>query len=128
MIVLFDGDCGFCEACVRWIIDRDPAGVCRFAPLRSDAARAQLAPWNHVPEEYATLVAITENGILTASDAAVGVAGVLKFPWSLLGWLRWIPRPVRDGVYYWIAFHRHRLGCSNEKRLPRRNDLRRFLE
>ncbi len=34
-ILLYDGDCGVCNAAVWFIIDRDPGARFRFAPLAS---------------------------------------------------------------------------------------------
>ena len=42
-VVLFDGDCSFRNATVRWTIRRDPLARLRFAPLRSAAARRAIA-------------------------------------------------------------------------------------
>src|ERR1700722_9034784 len=38
-IVLFDGECNFCDASVNFIIDRDPSAVFRFASRQSSAGK-----------------------------------------------------------------------------------------
>ena len=35
-IVLFDGECNFCDSSVQFIIKRDPDGFFQFAALQSD--------------------------------------------------------------------------------------------
>ena len=42
-LILFDGVCNLCDASVRWIIERDPRRIFRFASLQSAAGRAALA-------------------------------------------------------------------------------------
>src|SRR5215213_6998921 len=41
-VVLFDGVCNFCDASVNFVIEHDPEGYFKFAPLQSDAGK-QLA-------------------------------------------------------------------------------------
>jgi predicted DCC family thiol-disulfide oxidoreductase YuxK len=43
------------------------------------------------------------------SDAIVAVARGLPWPWRAAVALRWVPRPVRDGVYRFVAARRPRM-------------------
>ncbi|MEO6334238.1 MAG: DUF393 domain-containing protein, partial [Pyrinomonadaceae bacterium] len=36
-VVLFDGVCNFCDASVNFVIEHDPEGYFKFAPLQSKA-------------------------------------------------------------------------------------------
>ncbi|WP_162619775.1 DCC1-like thiol-disulfide oxidoreductase family protein [Salinicola acroporae] len=51
------------------------------------------------------------------SDAAWRLATRLRGGWQRLEWLRWIPRPLRDGGYRFIGNHRHRLSSLGAARL-----------
>ena len=41
-IVLFDGDCHFCDSSVQFIIKHDHKGIYYFAPLQSKRAKVLL--------------------------------------------------------------------------------------
>ena len=103
-IVLFDGVCNLCNGAVRFILARDPRARFRFASLQSEAARRLLG--GDPPAE--TIVLIEAGKTHTRSTAALRIARLLRFPWPL--WYGWIvvPRPLRDGVYDWVARHRYR--------------------
>lgn len=115
-IVLYDGDCRLCNASVRWIIERDPHGVFRFASLSSQAARtamASVAPAGSEPsltlaKPPDSIVLIDAARIFTRSDAALRIAQRLGFPWSLATAARVLPRRARDLLYDWVARNRYR--------------------
>jgi len=54
------------------------------------------------------MVLIEGDRCFTRSTAALKIARRLKFPWSLLSAFFIIPKPLRDGVYNWIARNRYR--------------------
>ncbi|MFN0059815.1 MAG: thiol-disulfide oxidoreductase DCC family protein [Planctomycetota bacterium] len=115
-IVLFDGDCRLCNASVRWIIERDPHGVFRFASLQSQAARAAIAevsPAGCEPSLTSTtppdsVVLIDAARIFTRSNAALRIAKRLGFPWSMAAAARILPRGARDLLYDLVARNRYR--------------------
>lgn len=41
-IILFDGDCNFCNQSVQFIINRDPKGYFQFASLQSELGKKLL--------------------------------------------------------------------------------------
>jgi predicted DCC family thiol-disulfide oxidoreductase YuxK len=45
--------------------------------------------------------------VYTRSSAALRIARGLPFPWSLARVLNFVPRPLRDGVYDFVARHRY---------------------
>ena len=58
MIVLFDGDCNFCNRSVQFIYERDKKGIFRFASLQSARGREFLAKHNLDTLDLSTLVLI----------------------------------------------------------------------
>jgi predicted DCC family thiol-disulfide oxidoreductase YuxK len=94
--VLFDGVCNLCNAAVRFVIARDPAGHFRFAPL---------PPAEAMPSD--SMVLIEAGRTYTKSTAALRIARRLRFPWPVLYSLIVAPRPLRDLVYDWVARHRY---------------------
>jgi predicted DCC family thiol-disulfide oxidoreductase YuxK len=41
-VIVFDGECGFCDATVEFILDHDPDGVFRFASRQSPEGKDLL--------------------------------------------------------------------------------------
>ncbi|MFI4916488.1 MAG: thiol-disulfide oxidoreductase DCC family protein [Phycisphaerales bacterium JB060] len=131
-IVLFDGDCGFCDRTVRLLDRLDTRDRLRFAPLDSQAA-VYLFQKHDVPESIDSIVLVHADGsegrARVESDAAIGVARLLGFPWSLAVVLKIIPRPIRDAAYRLIARHRYRLfGRVQACGLPSEAQRRKLLQ
>jgi len=73
-IVLFDGACNLCNGAVRFIIERDPRCLFRFASLQSPAG-ADLARHHGFPGDQLRTVALIDGGrIYTRSSAALRIA------------------------------------------------------
>ena len=127
-IVLFDGVCNLCNASVTFIIDRDPQGMFRFAPLQSEAAQ-RLVTHNELPVHGRDSVVLLEAGqIYTQSTAALRIARRLSGWWPLVSGLMVVPQPIRDGVYRWIARNRYRwFGQTPTCRVPTPELRQRFL-
>ncbi len=127
-IVLFDGDCAFCNASVRWIIRRNPRDTLRFAPLESPEGRRALGSAT-VTDTRNTMVLIDAAGVHTCSTAALRIASHLTQPWALLGACGLvIPRPIRDAVYRLIARNRQRLYAATVCEVPTPELRRRLLK
>ena len=108
-IVFFDGECGLCHRTVRFLVEHDPAVHLRFAPLQSDATRRLLAGYDTPALDDPDSVLLLDRGRLyERSTAVLKIARYLPMPWRALSLLRFIPRPVRDAVYRFIARHRLR--------------------
>jgi predicted DCC family thiol-disulfide oxidoreductase YuxK len=107
-LILFDGVCNLCNGFVQFVIEHDPDGRFQFAPLQSAAARRVLTghgPLSPVPD---SVVLVEEGRVFTGSTAALRVVRGLRFPWALAGALLVIPRPLRDGIYAFVARRRYR--------------------
>jgi len=129
-IVLFDGVCGFCNAAVRFIIAREPAGVLRFAALQSEIGR-ELIDRHNITVDFErpdTFVLIEEGEAYVQSTGALRVARRLKRPWCWLYAVIFIPRPVRDVGYSIIARCRYLLAGRKEScPIPTAAERERFL-
>lgn len=114
-VILFDGECHFCRGWVTFVIRHDPGGAFRFAPRQSDAARDLLAPFGVRPDALGSIALIAGSTLATRSDAVLKICTQLGSPWHLVSWLTVIPRPLRDGVYGWVARNRHRLSLRRDR-------------
>ena len=130
-VVLFDGDCNFCSATVRWTVERDPLARLRFARLRSTAARRAVAladPHTDFDALPDTIVLVDEGGVHTASTAVLRMARCLRFPYPVLSLALLVPRPVRDAAYRVLARNRYRwFGRGGACPLPPPGLASRFL-
>ena len=108
-IVLFDGVCNLCQWAVRFIIQRDPGAVFRFASLQSAVGQQLLIEHGlTISGEPASVVLIAEGQAHTHTDAALRIARRLSAPWPLFWALIVVPRALRDPIYRLIARNRYR--------------------
>ena len=131
-VILFDGECNFCNTAVRWTASREKHKRLHFARLRSPAARRIIAladpgiEFETLPD---SVVFVDENGIHTDSTANLRIARYLRFPWSLLVLAQIIPRPLRDAAYRFLVRNRYRwFGRSASCPAPPPDLASRFLE
>jgi len=127
-LVLFDGVCNLCNSAVNFIIDRDPEGYFRFAPLQSEVAQSYLTEAGQ-HQDLSTIVLVEEGDTYVRSTAALRIARKLTGPWPLLAVALAVPRPLRDFVYDWIADRRYDwFGKRAQCRVPTPALNRRFLD
>ena len=137
-VILFDGQCNACNTFVRFVIHNDPGAHFQFAPLQSEQAVRALqavgfdpllndqsvrtrelvanapttaqstSPPPPTPPPLDSLILICEGKVLLRSDAALAIAGGMRFPWPLLCVLRIVPRGLRDSAYRIFARNRYR--------------------
>ena len=105
-LILFDGVCVFCSCWVRFVIDRDPARRFRFVAIQSDTGRTLAARYGIDPEAPQTNAVVWGGRIFFKSDAALTVLRQLAAT-RPLGWLKAVPRVLRDPVYDLIARNRY---------------------
>jgi predicted DCC family thiol-disulfide oxidoreductase YuxK len=109
-IIFYDGECGFCNRWVAFVLRHDPDGIFQFATLNSQTARTQI----HNPEllNGSTVLLLTPQGTFTRSTAVLKIAAQLPGYKILARLLLKIPRTLRDRIYAFIARHRHALQPS----------------
>ena len=118
-IVVFDGICNLCSALVDFISARDPRGAFTFVPMQSPRGRQLLEAHGVSLDQVDTFLLIRNDGALVRSDAAIAIAAELRRPWNLLTVLRYVPRPIRDRVYSFVARNRYRwFGQRDSCKLP----------
>lgn len=110
-VLLYDGVCALCNGVVRFLLRRDKAGLFRFAPLESAAARELM-----VKGEGAEGVVLVVDALWPAhrvyrrSDAVAEALELLGGRWGVLGSaLRTVPRALREWGYGVVARVRYRV-------------------
>jgi predicted DCC family thiol-disulfide oxidoreductase YuxK len=108
-VLLFDGVCNLCNWSVQFLVEHDPEGSFRFAPLQSAVARDLLESCEYGGEPMDSVV-LVENGECYAKSAAVIRATEhLGTPYSLLRPAGVLPERLRNVAYDLVAEHRYRL-------------------
>jgi predicted DCC family thiol-disulfide oxidoreductase YuxK len=126
-VIFFDGVCGLCNRFVDFVIRRDPDGVFHFAPLQGEAAAERLSEAD--VRDLKTVVVIDSSGTHRKSAAVLSVLRRLGGFWRVAAAALWfVPRPLRDLGYTWIASNRYAIfGKKETCRLPSASERARFL-
>ncbi|WP_350285734.1 DUF393 domain-containing protein [uncultured Croceitalea sp.] len=108
-IILFDGVCNLCNSSIQFVIKRDKKDVFRYAALQSDIGQ-QLTAERAIDTTKVDSIILIEPGIAyyTKSDAALEIGSQLKGYRSLSKLLKWIPTPIRNVVYDFVARNRYK--------------------
>jgi predicted DCC family thiol-disulfide oxidoreductase YuxK len=130
-LVLYDGDCGFCQRSVRWVLDADRAGSFHFAPLQGPTAAELRRRHPDIPTDLDSIIYVDRSGgterVAWRSEAILRICAELGGWWRAVSWLRWLPRGLRDLGYRAFARNRHRLAGSPRCDLPDAAVRARFL-
>ena len=127
-VILFDGVCNLCSGFVQFTIPRDPKAYYKFVSIQSETGQAILKHFGLSTDEISTVVLVEDGKAYTHSD--VGLKMFRRFPglWPLLYVFWYVPRPIRDAVYNWIARNRYNwFGKSEACWLPTPELKSRFL-
>src|SRR5574341_680924 len=106
-LILYDGVCRLCTGSVLFVIKRDRRKRFRFASMQSSLGQQLLRSFGLPPDDLKTFVLMEAGGHFTKSTAALRVAAGLGGFWPVASLLTVIPRPIRDGVYDWVARNRY---------------------
>lgn len=108
-IIFYDGDCGFCNRAVSYVLKRDSTKSLEFSSLQSDHAQKFFKERNFPPADLSTFYFFEEGNLYERSTAALKVVKYFSWyhQWMRLGWI--FPRFIRDGVYNFIAKRRRKI-------------------
>ncbi len=128
-IVIYDGECSFCDGSVRFMLDHDPRGRFRFAASQSEAGRELLVRAGLPPEGVGSIVLLEDGAAYTKTTASLRIARKLRGLSPLAYPLILIPRVVRDAFYDLFAANRYRwFGKLEQCRVPSPEERDRFLD
>ena len=106
-IVLFDGDCHFCNSSVQFIIKHDHKGIYYFAPLQSKRAQVLLEKYQ-ISSDMNSIVLIENGKAYIKSTAVLRICRNLHGMWRFLYLFTILPKRVLDLFYDIIAKNRYR--------------------
>lgn len=134
-VLLYDGECGLCNATIRFMLKHDRRGALMFAPLQGSTAQRFLRARGLPVADFDSIVFVEDLRVQTASYH-LRTAGALRALEEMGGgWrraarvLRCIPASWRDAGYRIVARLRYRLyGRYQPAPLPNPAWARRILE
>jgi len=127
-IVFFDGDCGFCNFWVQWVLERDKNDRFMFASLQSGFGQKFLSERGLETKAFNTLY-LWKPGqyYFIKSRAVLQIAAVLGGIYKLLAAGKIIPAFLSDLLYDLIS--RNRIKLANQKCfLPDGEQKKKFIE
>ena len=113
-LLLYDGVCGLCATSVQFILRHERRHTLLFAPLQGDRA-AQVRARHPELAGVDSMVWVEGERVQVRSDAVIAAARYLGFPWALAAAALLLPRPIRDGLYDFVARHRHKVFAAPEQ-------------
>lgn len=127
-IILFDGECNFCDQSVQFILKRDKKEMFMFASLQGKTAESLLDE-HGIDCDTDSFVYIEGNHAYIKSSAALRVSRHLTRPWKWLSVLLIIPTFIRDFFYDFFAKNRYKwFGKKESCMLPSPDVRKRFLD
>ena len=109
LLVFYDGDCGFCNRSVAFILKNDRTKRIEFAAIQSDFTKTLFRDKCWEQPDLSTFYFYENGKKFEKSTGALKMAKYLKFPSSLMRVFWIIPRFIRDAVYDSIAKRRRNL-------------------
>ena len=126
-IILFDGECNFCDKSVQFIMARDKNARFSFTSLQSEIGKQLLVQYD-APEDLDSFVLIENGRFYTQSSAALRVCQALDGAWKFLVAFLIVPKPVRNFFYTILAKNRYKwFGKKDQCMLPSKEQRKRFL-
>lgn len=132
-LLFYDGECGFCDTVVQFVMRQDDQGQFLFAPLQGKTAAVEL---QSLPKELKTLdsLILIENyktqkqKIYVLGEGAFRVLWLLGGRWAFLGWPNFLPPVLYNWGYRLVARNRQDISKKLSCPLPDPSQKKRFLD
>jgi len=127
-IVLFDGDCSFCNSTVSFLFDRNKKHTLYFASQQSEVG-VELLHFNKLSTDLNTIYYYSNGIVYEKAQAFFQIAKELDSSWKYLSLLRFItPNSIANWCYDRIAKRRHLIwGKKNTCKLMTAEERKYFL-
>jgi predicted DCC family thiol-disulfide oxidoreductase YuxK len=129
-ILLFDGECGFCNKTVQFFLRNERKSGKRkmhFAPLQSEIGM-QLRSYFEIDPSTDSIILIKDHSAFIKSCAALRLTRYMKGAWPLMMIFVIIPPFIRNVVYNFVAKRRMKIfGRVDSCELLANEERTRFL-
>jgi predicted DCC family thiol-disulfide oxidoreductase YuxK len=113
-LVFYDGQCGFCDHAVQFILKHDSEKKFLFAPLQGSTAAKELSTVFPAYHDLNTLVLIEnyqtpQQKIYVRGKGSFRILWLLGGCWKWMGWISFLPSFSYDWGYRLVAYNRGKL-------------------
>lgn len=127
-IIFYDGDCGFCNFWVQWILKRDYKDQFVFSALQSELGQQFLSERHLATKDFDSIYLWRpESYYLKKSDAAIKIGQLLAGIYSISIIGKILPLSIRDNIYDMIAKRRKSL-MAGQCLLPTAKERKKFID
>ena len=127
-IVFYDGECGFCNHWVQWILEKDTKDKFLFSSLQSEFGQKFLKDRNLPNEIFDTLYLWKpESFYLSKYQAILRIASELGGVYSLANIGKILPDFIGNQFYNLVSRNRKKL-AENQCFLPSAEQRKKFIE
>lgn len=126
-ILLYDGDCGFCNRSVAFVLKHEKNKEIHFAPIQSEFTKALFTQKKWTNPDLSTVYFIINGQKFEKSSALIQIAKNLKAPQSWSRIMVIVPKRIRNYFYDIIASNRQKISkgyCV----MPNESDRNRFIK
>lgn len=131
-LVFYDGECGFCDFVVQFVIRQDSQELFDFAPLQGGTALRLLKQLPTEMKNKDSLVLIenykdSNPHYYVLGKGALRISWLLGGVWSIPGLVSFLPAFFYDWKYRLVARNRHRFFKNQSCVVPTKEKRQRFL-
>ena len=113
-IVVFDGECLFCNRFITFIIQNDKKNKLFFCELQSKTGIDFLKKYDLPISNFETIYFVKKNKLYEKSDAILKIMEAIGGIWKIAIIFSLIPKLFRNKIYNFIAEHRFSLSNSEK--------------
>ena len=115
-IIVYDGECPFCQKQMAWVRARDPQEQFEFVPSQTPDLTKRFPALEGEDLDSGLRLLQVDGSVLSSADAVYEIARRLP-RWRWLAWLYRVPglRALARSFYRWIAAHRHVLKTDRDE-------------
>jgi predicted DCC family thiol-disulfide oxidoreductase YuxK len=126
-IVFYDGDCGFCNRSVQFILKKNkPKTPLYFCTLQSDFCKKLFEKHLHPTPKLSSIVFYDSGKFYFKSTAVLKISAYLdNMNYLKLAYI--FPAFLRNTVYDLVAKNRHRINSNHTCTLPSETEKNRFI-
>ncbi|MCC0177963.1 DUF393 domain-containing protein [Waterburya agarophytonicola K14] len=128
-IFFYDGECGFCNATVMFLLDRTSFNTLLFCKLQSEFARNFFIQHNYPQPDLTTAYLYHRDRLFQKSSAILKAVSLANKPVKYLQIFLAVPKFIRDSIYNLVSRLRQQIKIGKKNcRLLTPQERQRFIE
>lgn len=108
-VIVFDGECVLCAGFFQFMLRHDRLARFKFVTAQSSLGQQMYISLGLPTEDFETNLVIVDGQVFQRLDAFAAAMRALPGLWPVLGLCRFLPRIMKDPVYFAVARNRYRL-------------------